>query len=44
MIVDALAGRERVLEMGFGTGLIARMLLEAGVPLEVVEGSAAPPR
>jgi 2-polyprenyl-3-methyl-5-hydroxy-6-metoxy-1,4-benzoquinol methylase len=40
MIERSIAGRGRVLEMGFGTGLITRMLLEAGVPIEVVEGSA----
>lgn len=39
MIVDALGSAERVLEMGYGTGLITRELLAAGVPVEVVEGS-----
>ena len=39
-IVRALAGCERVLEMGYGTGLITTKLLEAGVTVEVVEGSA----
>ncbi|MEZ5179033.1 MAG: hypothetical protein R2746_12390 [Acidimicrobiales bacterium] len=41
MIVDALGPVERVLEMGYGTGLITRELLAAGVPVEVVEGSPA---
>ncbi|QXC61703.1 class I SAM-dependent methyltransferase [Aquihabitans sp. G128] len=41
MIVDALGSVERVLEMGYGTGLITRELLAAGVPVEVVEGSPA---
>jgi 2-polyprenyl-3-methyl-5-hydroxy-6-metoxy-1,4-benzoquinol methylase len=40
MIVASVSGRSRVLEMGFGTGLVARLLLEHGVPLEVVEGSS----
>ncbi len=39
-IVRAVAGAGRVLEMGYGTGLITTKLLEAGVPVEVVEGSA----
>jgi trans-aconitate methyltransferase len=39
-IVRAVAGADRVLEMGFGTGLITGELLQAGVPVEVVEGSA----
>lgn len=38
-IVQALSGCERVLEMGYGTGLITGALLREGVPLEVVEGS-----
>lgn len=41
MIVDALGDVDRVLEMGYGTGLITRELLDAGVPVEVVEGSPA---
>lgn len=41
MIVRALGTPERVLEMGYGTGLITRELLAAGVPVEVVEGSPA---
>jgi len=39
MIVEALGPVERVLEMGYGTGLITRELLAADVPVEVVEGS-----
>lgn len=38
-IVEAIAGRGPVLEMGFGTGLVTGELLRHGVPLEVVEGS-----
>jgi 2-polyprenyl-3-methyl-5-hydroxy-6-metoxy-1,4-benzoquinol methylase len=41
MIIDAIGPVERVLEMGYGTGLITRELLAAGVPVEVVEGSPA---
>jgi 2-polyprenyl-3-methyl-5-hydroxy-6-metoxy-1,4-benzoquinol methylase len=40
LILDAVNGCRNVLEMGFGTGLISGALLEAGVHLEVVEGSA----
>lgn len=40
-LLDALRGRQRVLEMGFGTGLITRELLKHSVPLEVLEGSPA---
>jgi 2-polyprenyl-3-methyl-5-hydroxy-6-metoxy-1,4-benzoquinol methylase len=39
-LLRALAGCERVLELGYGTGLITGELLAAGVPVEVVEGSA----
>jgi 2-polyprenyl-3-methyl-5-hydroxy-6-metoxy-1,4-benzoquinol methylase len=35
----ALHGAERVLEMGFGTGLVTGELLSRGVDIEVVEGS-----
>ncbi|SOD71842.1 methyltransferase family protein [Jatrophihabitans sp. GAS493] len=35
----ALHGAERVLEMGFGTGLVTGELLARGVNIEVVEGS-----
>lgn len=38
-IVKAIGSAARVLEMGFGTGLITRKLLEAGIQVEVVEGS-----
>ncbi|HEY9565210.1 MAG TPA: class I SAM-dependent methyltransferase, partial [Nocardioides sp.] len=38
-IVAGLAGCSRVLEMGFGTGLITRELIAAGVSVEVLEGS-----
>jgi 2-polyprenyl-3-methyl-5-hydroxy-6-metoxy-1,4-benzoquinol methylase len=38
-IVAGIGNAERVLEMGFGTGLITRELLAAGVHPEVVEGS-----
>jgi len=41
MIIDALGPVERILEMGYGTGLITRELLAANVPVEVVEGSPA---
>jgi 2-polyprenyl-3-methyl-5-hydroxy-6-metoxy-1,4-benzoquinol methylase len=37
--VAALHGARRVLEMGFGTGLVTGELLARGVPIEVVEGS-----
>jgi 2-polyprenyl-3-methyl-5-hydroxy-6-metoxy-1,4-benzoquinol methylase len=40
-ILRAVEGHRPVLEMGFGTGLIAGELLAAGVELEVVEGSPA---
>lgn len=39
-LLRALDGCGRVLEMGYGTGLITGELLDAGVPLEVLEGSA----
>lgn len=37
--LEALHGAQRVLEMGFGTGLVTGELLERGVDIEVVEGS-----
>ncbi|MCW3014141.1 MAG: methyltransferase type 12 [Solirubrobacterales bacterium] len=37
--VAALHGVRRVLEMGFGTGLVTGELLARGVPIEVLEGS-----
>src|SRR3954447_7495656 len=40
-ILAAIGNRRPVLEMGFGTGLIAGELLAAGIDLEVVEGSPA---
>jgi 2-polyprenyl-3-methyl-5-hydroxy-6-metoxy-1,4-benzoquinol methylase len=39
-LVEAVAGCSRILEMGYGTGLITTELLTAGVPIEVLEGSA----
>lgn len=39
-LVEAVAGCERILEMGYGTGLITTELLAAGIPIEVLEGSA----
>lgn len=41
MILDAVGPVDRLLEMGYGTGLITRELLAAGVPVEVLEGSPA---
>lgn len=38
-IVEGLRGCDRVLEMGYGTGLITTELLAAGVTVEVLEGS-----
>jgi 2-polyprenyl-3-methyl-5-hydroxy-6-metoxy-1,4-benzoquinol methylase len=38
-LVAALGDSQRVLEMGFGTGVITASLLDAGVDLEVVEGA-----
>lgn len=38
-ILRAIGEGTRVLEMGFGTGLIAKELLAAGVDVEIVEGS-----
>jgi trans-aconitate methyltransferase len=38
-LVPHLAGAGRVLELGFGTGLVTAGLLERGVPVELVEGS-----
>ncbi|MDH2416928.1 class I SAM-dependent methyltransferase [Nocardioides sp. CER19] len=37
--LEALRGARRVLEMGFGTGLVTGELLSRGVDIEVVEGS-----
>jgi 2-polyprenyl-3-methyl-5-hydroxy-6-metoxy-1,4-benzoquinol methylase len=37
--VAALGGARRVLEMGYGTGLVTGELLSRGVAIEVVEGS-----
>lgn len=37
--VAALHGAQRVLEMGFGTGLVTGELRARGVPIEVLEGS-----
>ncbi len=39
LIARAVAGCERVLELGYGVGLMTRALRERGVPIEVVEGS-----
>src|SRR5437660_82550 len=39
LVVKALGDADRVLEMGYGTGLTARTLPAAGVNLEMVEGS-----
>lgn len=39
LVADAVRGRERVLEMGYGTGLTVRELGRLGVPIEVLEGS-----
>jgi 2-polyprenyl-3-methyl-5-hydroxy-6-metoxy-1,4-benzoquinol methylase len=38
-VVDAVAGCGRVLEMGYGTGLVTGELLRHGVGVEVLEGS-----
>lgn len=38
-VLDAVGDARRVLEMGYGTGLITSGLLERGVAAEVVEGS-----
>lgn len=40
-VLQAVGGATRVLEMGFGTGLITGALLDRGVRAEVVEGSPA---
>jgi SAM-dependent methyltransferase len=37
--VEAVGGARRVLEMGYGTGLVTGELLARGVPIEVLEGS-----
>lgn len=39
LIASAVAGCERVLELGYGVGLMTRALRERGVPIEVLEGS-----
>lgn len=39
--LDALGDARRVLEMGFGTGLVTGELLKRGVGIEVVEGAPA---
>ncbi len=39
LIARAVGGCERVLELGYGVGLMTRALRERGVPIEVVEGS-----
>lgn len=38
-IAGSVAGCERVLEMGYGTGLITTELLRAGISVDVLEGS-----
>jgi SAM-dependent methyltransferase len=38
-IVAAIEGRERVLEMGYGTGMTARVLRANNVAVEILEGS-----
>lgn len=38
-VVEAIAGAQRVLDMGYGTGEMARELLAGGLRAEVVEGS-----
>jgi 2-polyprenyl-3-methyl-5-hydroxy-6-metoxy-1,4-benzoquinol methylase len=40
-VLKSVGDAKRVLEMGFGTGLITSALLERGVQTEVVEGSPA---
>ncbi len=40
LVIDALGPTRRVLEMGYGTGLITGELLERGMDMEVVEGSS----
>jgi 2-polyprenyl-3-methyl-5-hydroxy-6-metoxy-1,4-benzoquinol methylase len=37
--VASIAGARRVLEMGYGTGLITAELLARGIPIEILEGS-----
>jgi SAM-dependent methyltransferase len=37
--IEAVADAQRILEMGYGTGLVTGELLARGVPIEVVEGS-----
>ena len=39
LVLDALGPARRVLEMGYGTGLVTGALLERGVDVEVIEGS-----
>jgi 2-polyprenyl-3-methyl-5-hydroxy-6-metoxy-1,4-benzoquinol methylase len=40
LLLRAIDGCDRVLEMGYGTGLITTELLAHGAPIEVLEGSA----
>jgi SAM-dependent methyltransferase len=37
--IQAIGQARRVLEMGYGTGLVTSELIERGVPIEVLEGS-----
>ncbi|MTD45420.1 methyltransferase domain-containing protein [Conexibacter sp. W3-3-2] len=39
LIADAVAGAGRVIELGYGVGLMTRELRDRGVPIEVLEGS-----
>lgn len=39
MILKNLRGTSRVLEMGFGTGCMTQELIDAGINVEIVEGS-----
>lgn len=39
MILQTLTGAQLVLEMGYGTGCITKELLDAGLHVEIVEGS-----
>lgn len=39
LIADAVTGCDRVLELGYGVGLMTRALRSRGVPIEVLEGS-----
>lgn len=38
-LAQMLTGADRVLELGYGTGISATVLIEADVPIEIVEGS-----